>query len=251
MTSRWHFACDSDQHYCYPIDDPNGQPHSRKNDIVQQIAEINSKYKLDLLICPGDLTDHGADGSKMCLCCKKDQLGNEYDALITEYITPIKDMGIDVKICPGNHDVWKWTYPKVSILKYIRDTYGGTYSWFNVDNSGCYKFIHKGITFICMGVYPKNLDWLKKNLPANKSDPLVIFYHYNTNPAEPWSDWWTDLEKSAFYDTIVSYNIKLLINGHCHTTKTGTWRDIPYVLCANKPIVVEVFGEDLTVLNFL
>lgn len=248
MSSPWYFACDSDQHYVYPVGNPDGQPISRKGDIVNKITTLNNQYGLDLLICPGDTTDQGADGSKMCSCCSVDILGNQYNAFISKYVVPISSLGINVKICPGNHDINKWTYPNVSILKYIRDTYNGTYSWCQTENSACYKFIHKGFTFICMGIYPKNLNWLKNNLPTNKSEPVIIFYHYNTNPTEPFADWWTEKEKQAFYDIISSHNIKLIINGHWHTSRTGIWNNIPYLLCAGEPVVVEIIGQDLLVL---
>lgn len=241
MSSSWYFLCDSDQHFSY--DNENISP--RKENIANKIIDVHKRHGLDFVISTGDATDHGSDGSKFFSCTAND--GNEFDAFMNQYINPLKSNGIDVKLCPGNHDINKWKYPNISILKYIRDTYNATYSWCDEYNSACYKFIHKDFHFICMGLYPKNLTWLKKNLPKDPHEPVIIFYHYNTNPLEAYSDWWTSKEKQDFYDTIANYNIKLIINGHLHNSLSEKWRNIPNILCADEPIIVEIHGLEVII----
>lgn len=241
----WYFLCDSDLHFGVTKDE-QGNLLSRKPNQIAKIQSLHTKYGLDLLLCVGDSLNNAADGSKLGGCCQTDPNGNQYQALITQYINPIEQMGIPVKVCVGNHDIDRWKYINQSILKLIRDRYGGTYSWFDFENSSCYTFIHKNIQFICMGVYPKNLTWLQQHLPVNKYQPIVIYYHFNTNPVEPFSDWWTAPEKEAFYNLISTYNIQLIVNGHWHTSKKDVWRGMPYIICADNPVIVEVNGDTVT-----
>jgi hypothetical protein len=237
----WSFICDSDVHYG-DHNDSEGIPESRKNSVAK-ILQINSQKKIDFVLCVGDILNNAADGHKLCGCCVPDSNGNQYQAFIDKYLVPIENGGIGIKLCVGNHDIDKWKYPALSILKLIHDKNGGTYSWFQPDLASCYTFIHKGIQFICMGVYPRNLEWLRNNLPTDKTQPIIFFYHYNTSLTEPFADWWSDEEKDSFHQTISSYNVKLIVNGHCHTSKTSSWRDIPYIICANNPVIVNVSGS--------
>jgi len=233
--SIWYFACDSDQHFEYS----SGNPISRKGNFMNQIVSLKQQHNIDLLLSVGDATQNGADGSSFC-CCKSNQFGNEYQLFMENYVDPIEKMGISTKICIGNHDINKWKFPNIALLKFIRDKYNATYSWCNTDEAGYYTFIHKGFRFICLGLYPKNIDWLKKNLPNDKVTPIIIFYHYNTDPIDPYADWWSDDEKDKFYNAIAEYNVKLIINGHMHMTKQGLWKNIPYLVCANGPVLIEV-----------
>ena len=170
MTSKWYFGCDSDQHYCYrDLKKPPELSNPDKGEnLVNHILELHKKYVLDLLLCPGDTTDYGADESKPCrYCCCSDKHGNEYEAFMDNYYTPLTASGINLYLCPGNHDV-DGGYPGKSLLKFINKQYSGTYTS-DRHTSANYKFEHKGFYFICMGVYPKNTEWLKK-----KSTPQQI-----------------------------------------------------------------------------
>lgn len=251
MADKWYFACDSDQHFCIPEGAPPGsEPRPRKDAIiVEKIKALRRQYGLDLLLCPGDCTDHCSDGSGWLTCVGKgDQYGDEFGHFVTDFIDPLEREGLPVYACPGNHDVDNWRYPGVSILKYIRAKHGGTYKWSDRDVSGYYKFEHKGVCFMCLGIFPKDLAWLKENLPKDKTRPIVIYYHYNTNPAEAFADWWTEEHKQKFYDTISGHNVKLIVNGHLHKTQQGEWKGIPYVLCARQTVVVEVAQERITLI---
>lgn len=240
----WFFVCDSDQHFEFT----SGNIVSRKGNAVYRLLLLQQSYHIDFLLSVGDAICHGADGSQISLC-GTDQYGNEYQAFLDNYINQIEKMGIDVKLCIGNHDINKWKYPNVSLLKYIRDKHNGTYSWFKTDESGYYRFMHKGYVFMCLGLYPKNVDWLKKNLPIDNATPIIIYFHYNTDPNDPWSDWWTEEEKNKFYNAIAEYNVKLIINGHMHTTKHGIWNGIPYIVCADGPNLIEVNNTNVVIVK--
>lgn len=79
--------------------------------------------------------------------------------------------------------------------------------------------------------------------------PVIIYYHYNTLETEPMSCWWSSRQKQKFYNMISQYNIKMIINGHHHKTKYGDWRGIPYVVCGNEPVIVEINGDVCNIKN--
>lgn len=246
--TTWYFACDSDVHYGYlDLKDASGDPKCRKPSITNQILSLNQQYKLDFLLHIGDATDHGSNQASIS-CCKPADNTNEFNAFLEGYLNPIERAGIPVKLCVGNHDVNKWKYPTISVLEYIRDKHQGTYYWLNDELSGCYKFFNKNILFICLGKYPKNIEWLKSNLPQDKTIPIVIYYHFNTITSQPWSDWWSDADKEIFKNTIAGYNVKFILNGHWHTNKTDFWNGIPNVICAETPKVFQVIGQNITML---
>ena len=241
MNNPWFFICDSDQHFtCASGDEDNYT--TRKGDYFAKFATLKNIYNPELLLCPGDCTDHGADNLFNCFCQKESKFGDEVQVFINQWVNKIERLGIRVMVSPGNHDVNKSKYPNLALLKYVRDRYHATYNWFVTKNSGCYTFVHNGILFISMGVYPTNLSWLKKNLPSDKNIPIVFFYHYNIE-----SDWWTDAEKTAFYETIKEHNVKLIINGHAHVTRKSVWNNIPTIICADDSVVVEVINNQFII----
>jgi hypothetical protein len=241
MSNKWFFLCDSDQHFIVQPDNDE-QFSSRKNDFLSKFSHYKNLYNVNLLICPGDCTDHGADASYNFLCPTKNTNGNEFKVFVNEWMNKIEYLGYKILVSPGNHDINKFFYPKVSLLKYIRDKYNATYDWIFTKNSGCYKYVHNGFLFISMGVYPKNLKWLKQNLPSDKNIPIIFFYHYNIE-----SDWWTEKEKNDFYQLIQNYNVKLIINGHLHETLHSVWNNIPIIICANESVLVEVDNNKIII----
>lgn len=48
-SSRWYFACDSDQHFCIPAGAPEGtDPRPRKDAaIVEKIKALHDKARID------------------------------------------------------------------------------------------------------------------------------------------------------------------------------------------------------------
>ncbi len=82
-----------------------------------------------------------------------------------------------------------------------------------------------------MGVYPKNLDWLKNELNEITNDtPIVFIFHYVIADNVPYNDWWTNDEKEDFYNVIKNYNVILICNGHDHETRIDNWKNIPCVI---------------------
>jgi Icc-related predicted phosphoesterase len=235
---QWKFACDSDLHF-----DQTGS--CRKPDSVKNIISKHKESPLDFVICPGDLTDTAADG---CGCrCKKTI--SELNEFVDNYVSPLEGNGIPVKATIGNHD-YSRTYPCNGVEKFIKRKYGATYSS-DHGTSGYYTFGHNGVQFISLGVYPKNLKWLKSVLPADKKAPLIIYYHYNTLKSEPFGDWWKEEEKQAFYDVIKDYNILCIICGHWHTSCGTLWNNLKIIHCAGNPVIIEMVDQQIKQFVFM
>lgn len=236
---QWKFACESDLHF-------NQAGSCDKPDSVKKLLELHKTSPLDFIVCPGDLTDTGSDGSGCC--CKKSV--NELNEFIDNYVSPLESNGIPVKASIGNHD-YSRTYPFNGVEKYIQRKYGATYSWKDHDTSGCYTFNHNGVQFICLGVYPKDLKWLNGVLPADKKAPIIIYYHYNTLKSEPFGDWWSEDEKLAFYNIIKDYNLICIINGHWHTSCGTTWNNFKIIHCAGQPVIMEMVDQRINKITFM
>jgi UDP-2,3-diacylglucosamine pyrophosphatase LpxH len=213
------FVCDSDLHF-----KPEIRPD--KADHVQKLLNLPSSVVLLI----GDLTNNGSDGSKGCfglvpISGKTKQL----QALRKEYIEPLESHSFKVYCCMGNHDDYTYfPYVYKAVEKFIKKKHGGL----------CYTFYKEGLRFICLGKCPTEgaLRYLKDELQSGlKNTPTVLFFHYNLQG--PWSDWWKDSEKEAFYQVIKDYNIILIANGHIHKTEYYKWKGIPVVTCGGAQMV--------------
>ena len=250
LQNHWYFTCDSDIHVGWENKlDINDKPIMRKFNSVGIIKKYHDDFHLDFSLCVGDMTHHGSDKKSrdLCDCYTCPSNGNEMSAFLEKYHHPLENYGIPLKLCIGNHDVNRCWYPDNSMLNFIKLKHNSTYSWFYPKQSSCYFFDHKGFRFICLGLYPHNIKWLLSVLPEDVKKPLIFYYHYNTQPHEYMSNWWSDKEKNNFFDIIKNYNVKLIINGHNHITKYEKWNDIPNILCGGDPPLIEVNGENLTI----
>jgi 3',5'-cyclic AMP phosphodiesterase CpdA len=232
--TTWSIFIDGDNHYGYYIDKSGvALPREGKADIVDNMIKTYDNMKPDFIINTGDLCSHGYD--KKCIfpfCWKINGDSDEFGAFLSDYYEPLLDHGIKLYLTPGNHDTYvEYPYFKKPVFKFIKNTYDATYSIFNWKKSGCYKFTHKFITFINMGVYPNNISWLKCALEdINYESPIVFIFHYTISDDAPYNDWWEDSEKDNFYETIKNHNVILICNGHDHETRIDNWRDIPCVI---------------------
>jgi 3',5'-cyclic AMP phosphodiesterase CpdA len=232
----WYFACESDHHYGLDY----GQFSCLKPNSLDELKQIHAQTPLDFVLCPGDITHRGNDGSRFrFLCGYYDSANDEFQRFVEDYIVPLETIGIPVYICAGNHDVDKKTYPNMSILKYMRNNYDATYSWWHETTAGCYIKPWKGILFICAGMYAVNLDWLRQVLANTpKITPIVLFQHYDLEEQME-GEVWTNADREAFYEIIKNHNVKLIIHGHRHDNATRVWHGIQCVSCF-QPMVVRV-----------
>jgi len=241
--SAWYFACDSDQHFSIE----KGKLDQRKGDYISTYTNLNKQMKLDFLLCPGDMTDHGADDFCIIPPClmklvSSGPYGDECEAYIENWVNGIEKLGIPIYEGIGNHDFKRYCYPKMTMAKYVHERHNSTMSWFSKDCIGYYKFEHKGVDFIYTGLYPKNLSWIRDNLPEDKMKPIIFCYHYNTMGADgSYCTWWSEKEMDEFYEVIKGHNVKMIINGHWHVNNVSPWKNIPNVICGGEtPVVIKV-----------
>ena len=220
---NWSIVLSSDLHF--GLIDSLGEVSIRpdKKDHVQKIIDMKDECNVQVVITAGDLTENGVDG-KSFLCWRRHTV-DELTPMIENWVEPLEEAGIKVLMTIGNHDTYAGRpYVYKPVFEYIRKKYSATcYPCIKMAASGCYTYRFNNILFISLGVYPKNLKFLKKNLPNDKNYPTIIFYHYNTVD-EPHSDWWSNTEKMQFYDVIKGFNILAIINGHIHTSYEKTWK---------------------------
>ena len=133
----------------------------------------------------------------------------------------------------GNHDNWLYfPYVYKAVKRYIKKRHGDIF----------YNFIHKGVQFICLSIYPdvNGLKYFKS--VANKSLPIVLFFHYNIEGEL--SNWWTNEEKENFKNTINGYHIKLIVNGHLHISSSYIWNGYQVITCGGDGFYKCFFSKD-------
>lgn len=227
------FLLDSDLHFKYGIIE-------YKSDHVNKIIEQVSKEKIDALICAGDLTNNGWDGSHI-LCWK---YGGEYDQLSPlkeQFVEPL-EKHLPVYLCHGNHDKYvPRPYIHHGVLNYIKKRHGGL----------MYSFDINDIHFVCLGMYPdkKALEYLKKDMEKNLDKNVVIFFHFNL--VGQYSDWWSDEEKENFYNVIKNYKIVALLVGHIHISKIYNWKGYPVIVSSHRSIAKCSITNGQITVNFI
>jgi len=228
------FICDSDLHFQSTV--PGGPivvPRSEKADNVLIITRI----KPDFVIMAGDLTNNGSDGSTFCyipISGPEKQL----QAYLSQYVQPIQAHVIPIYAAMGNHD--NYTYPPyvyMAVKSYLQKFYGGIH----------YNFVHKNVQFICLGLYPDAAALKYFNTVANKSLPIVVFFHYNL--VGDWSNWWSDQEKDDFLITITGYQIKLIVTGHIHICASYQWNNYPVITCGGQGLYQCTYSAETQSIN--
>lgn len=193
------------------------------NDEVYQykkklIASLIEQVKADpeaLVIIPGDLTDHGHGKATFlcfpCLCMNTTDGSDEVQQFIDEVYNPLKKVTKNLYISHGNHDesTDNMSYPMLDFVKKVQ----------GADKNGFYSFQKNNLTFVCLGKYPNSagINFFQQVITATKDEfPYVVFYHYNMEG--PYSDFWTDQEKTNFKNFINDKNVSCVLHGHIHQT---------------------------------
>ncbi len=86
-------------------------------------------------------------------------------------------------------------------------------------------------------ISPRQLDWLKQELQANKRKFNIVFSHHPLLPpppydgGEPWNEF--TLQRAAAVREVLGSSpfVHLAVNGHVHVSKAQQERDIWYVSC--------------------
>lgn len=249
---EFYFLIESDIHASV-TDDGEHKIYEHKENPDERFKRIHKKYPFDFVLCIGDLTEHGYDGKtgnifESCISIQQDRNKNELKAFRDLYEKPIEEAGFKLYLCIGNHDM---PPGHKGVGEYVRDKHKTTWpalrsKWYG----GNYKFKHKGILFLCLGVYPNDLKWLQDNLPK-KGEPVIIWYHYNTIVGERFADFWSTEAKSRFADVVDGHNVLCVCNGHSHSSKIGLYRNMYTVRGAgHKAAIVHIKNKKLKEVYF-
>lgn len=162
----------------------------------------------DLIIVAGDLTDNGYDGTWYPFKTK-----NQWGGYRKWHEEASKNCR--VLTIHGNHDTYVkkpyWSQPVrlAIILKYGYTFYSRTYRNFKILALGCQPMDSKKSVH----------DFLRK-VGDRK---IIIFFHYNL--IGPYSEFWSDSDKMAFWNMIKPHhsNILCIIHGHIHANLDYFW----------------------------
>jgi predicted phosphodiesterase len=156
------------------------------------------------LLVAGDLTENGKTG--------------EMEAFASLYGHKSEgQLDCPTRVFAGNHDryVPAWYLGIKPVHGMIRNRHGAMrYSWDWDD-----------VHLVALGEYPDDATcrWLARDLAqAGRERPVVLLTHYGI--LGPYSDWWSDQEKSVFGDVIEPFNVAAIFHGHYHNSDTYTWR---------------------------
>lgn len=192
---------------------------------LQDMQQAKSPY--DLLVCTGDLTDHGEPEEWAMLA-----------GAFADY-TPAKN----IILAQGNHDTWT-SDDDYALSRELFIEYNKTISDREIDKV-YYSTKINGYTFIVLGseadhvgmtVSDEQIEWLRAEMEKASADGLPIFVvcHWPINESHGLPETWGDDEpmpddggigdKSAEVESILkSYDNVFMLTGHIHSgfTKEG------------------------------
>lgn len=222
--TEWSVICDCDQHFDQDGNTRKGPPN-RSVVIMQTTKTLNPEILLNV----GDITAVAPQSGCLWTCKNSKMQNAAVQYYLSKYYLPISGPGsVEIKMCAGNHD------DNSATNSMIKDKHGASE----------YTFDHRGVRFICLGIFPKNLAFLSSVLSKTTKDmPVVIYYHFNTVPKQPYADWWSDAQKTAFYQAVQSYRIVAIVNGHWHATNISRWNGVLCVIAGASEIVALKFKD--------
>lgn len=87
-----------------------------------------------------------------------------------------------------------------------------------------YSWDWDDLHFVCLDLHPdpKNLQWLAQDLAkVGRRRPTLIFFHYSI--LGPYSEMWSEENKTALARAIDGYNVIAIFHGHYHRAGRYTW----------------------------
>lgn len=232
----------------YIISDPQvGHEVQEERLLKKRDVLLKKATKDDVVLVPGDITQYGIGNVSnpfvrylcMCVCIRRrkgesvDRYSDELPRFKRMFMNPVEKKIGNVLLCIGNHDsLTQWWTGCNPVYEYVKRRHGGlVYE----------KEVAGGILVFSLSEYPdaRAVSWLKDRLNRQyaKDRPFVVFFHYNLEG--PYSDWWKDSEKEAFYKAIEPHKDRLafIAVGHVHWTKLSEWRGIRVVNGAGEGLI--------------
>ena len=186
------------------VSDPqffNAHQIVKKSRAVSSILENNNNRKIDFVLFPGDLTDHGFNKIRINKIIRDlfysdydDNYINETDTFIYTFIKPLEENNIKTYSTMGNHDTY--TGPIIPVKIWICKKHGSVE----------YKIeYNQYLDIISLGIYPNKytVNWLRNEINTNKY--TILFFHYPPSGAYSGEPWWNDEEKEYFYKEIKKF----------------------------------------------
>lgn len=216
--------------------------HPDKADTIagwRAAVERVTRYKPDLVIITGDLTDDGRDEPELTRVARRE----------------VDNLPWPVHTVPGNHDVGnKASHTNAPVTAPMIDTWrdimGG--DRFSVAGGG-WRLIGLNTQIVGSGLphEKQQNDWFKRELAACAADGLrpAVFMHmpmFVRSPNERFDDdssyWPIDPEpRAAMLGLLDAAKVSLLANGHVHWHQRTTIAGREYVWC---PPVQKLFVDD-------
>jgi len=140
-----------------------------KRDVIGRIIEkIKDNNNIKVVVCPGDLTTSGRDGSRLC-CWRYGGIQNQLKVLKESVVKPLEELA-RVYLCPGNHDTYI-KHPRLfemPVLEYIKDKHSNILYYFKFS-------LTSSLRFVCLGIYPDGnaISFLKEIFKSYPKDDYV------------------------------------------------------------------------------
>lgn len=106
------------------------------------------------------------------------------------------------------------------------------------ENGLHYSWDWNNVHFVCLGVSPglkkrpydpdNSILFLQKDLEKNvgkSGRPVILLHHFGFDKGHS-MNWWTDDERTNYYNAIKGYNILGIIHGHAHKPEIYQWNGI-------------------------
>lgn len=235
--SSFSFAVDSDFQFA------NRKIRSGKE---RHIDSIINDPGLDFLVTCGDLTQNSSS--------------QDFDQFLEQIYKPLKRSGILLKACLGNHDVDKYFWPPQFAKKMVRDSAWEILTRWGIPNknlenwftkkygSRYYHFLHKGVRFVCLDLYPtaEIRSWMEKEVPNDL--PIVVYWHFNVKGPYSVPEWWSKQDRRETFELLSKYDTLCVLVGHYHSTYRYKYKGIQ-VIVSGGPEYVKITLSPLTPLN--
>lgn len=158
----------------------------------------------------------------------------EWDMFVRDYGLTGKDGKLTYPVYEafGNHD-------SDLVRKGVRERNKNRVGLTDTSDNGLhYSWDWNKIHFVCLGVRPgvtkhpydpdHSIEFLEKDLAKNVAKsgrPVILMHHFGFDKGHS-MNWWTDEERTNYYNIIKDYNVIGIIHGHAHKPEIYKWNGI-------------------------